>query len=428
MGVDSDLWERYGLEGNPYFIHPLQDQTLDLFRGRDREEAAERLVAHVRSGTSSLLLLESGPGVGKTTLVNYAKAALSGSDRYYVYPERIELSRDSSRETLAAEFLSALTTTALTTEPEVGWTDDPRWEEAHDVIAETWENSGFGLGGSFAGFGASLTRTQVRKVAREMPWSTWVSLVEDVLEAMLERRDRVVLHVNNLDAVSDEDPDAVRRVFDESRELLVQEGLTMVLCASPSFRNDVISDRQRLLDVTTPVSRLTQLEPSEFLDAVAARYEYMARDQGSYTRPVRDEALASLYSTFDGDMRNTFQVAQATRVEASLTQTDADPLDEEEILALYRSRLEDQYERLPESERTIVDHLLSEGTIGSQSTLVEAVGVPQPTVSQATRRIENKRWLRTERDGSRLRYLLSGYGELLRRARKVEPRPDDTVF
>lgn len=415
---DFGTWERFGLDGNPFFIQPLTQRTMTLFRGKSRETVAKELVTQIRVGESPLLLLEGGPGVGKTSLVNFAKIILDEAQEYYVYPQRIEISAESTRESLAAELLAAMTTTALAVEPQAGWQDDPSWSDAYSAIADTWKQSGLGGGISFAGFGGSLTRTQVAQLAKIMPWETWRALVNNILTALTRQRRGFVVHINNVDAVSDERPEMVQRLFDESRELLILPGLHVILCASDDFRSEVLGDRQRLLDVITNITPIDQLTHEEFLDAVHARYEHFA-DRGDYTRPVADEALVEVYQVFEGDLRNTFQVAKSAVVQSSLTGTDPEPLSLDDVLALTADSLRIQYEHLPESESAVVDYLLEHGSSPSQSTIIEATDTKQPTVSHATRRLEHKRWLSTRKSGKRREYDLSGYGLLLQRARKM---------
>ncbi len=415
----APLWEQYGLRKNPYFIQPLTKGTLRLFKGESRLQASREIVGHVTAGASPILLLQGGPGVGKTTLVNHAKLKLASSREYYVYPQRIEISASTTREDLAAELLAAITTSALKTNPSADWQQDARWSEAYETIADTWEQSELGGGVEFAGFGASLTRAQVRQLAKITPWETWKALVRNLLQALTNRREGFVVHINNIDAVSDENPRKVRQLLDEARELLIQPGIVSILCASPAFQSDVIGSRQRLLDVITTLNPVERLRPFEFIEAVRARYQHFLADEAAFIEPVHDDALQSLYNLFDGDMRNTFQVAVDAIVQSSLTQTETSTLEERGVLALVAAKLEAQYDQLVDSERKIVSYLLEHGESPSQGALKESIDSPQPTVSHATRRLENKRWIATSQQGTRLSYELTGYGKLLKKAREL---------
>lgn len=414
--VAGGIWERCGLQRDPYFIQPLTSERFELFKGQGRVAAARQLVAHVNAGGSPLLLVEGGPGLGKTSLVNYALAALDQARDFYVCPYLLEISASSTRESLAAEVLAAATSTALLAEPDGGWDRDARWREASTTVSETWRGSGFGGGINFAGFGATLSRTQVLQLARIMPWEAWKALVRNVLQAMLSKRKGLVLHLNNIDAVSDAHPEKVQQLFDEARELLILPGLQTILGASPDFRKEVIADRQRLLDVITTLGPLEQLTPSEFVEAVHARYAGCRIEGAEVVPPVADDALAGLYQDFQGDMRNTFSTARTAVINASLAAPEPGTLSQDEVLALSSPNLRNELDGLPEVEGHIVRFLLENQTSPSQGAIREATGASQPGISHATRRLEHKRWITTTRSGTRLSYQLSGYGLLYKRA------------
>lgn len=411
------VWEDYGLEENPYFPYALDEDRLDLFAGESRKDLATKLSDFVVAGGSPLLLLEGAPGVGKTTLVNYSKAQLRSTQDFFIYPKRVEISSDSNRETLAAEFLAAMTTTALAAEPSVDWDDDPRWREAYETIADTWDTSGIGGGIQFAGFGANVTRTQVRKVAKHMSWEEWKALVSNILEAMKDHRRGFVLHLNNVDAVSDTNPEAVQSLFDESRDLLMLDGLNTIVCANERFRNEVIADRPRLLDVIQPLGNVGTLSSEEFIEAVQLRYKAFQSGDEDLIPPVTDEALEELYQVFEGDMRNTFRFAVSSVVQASRSSARTEPLEIADVMALMADDLEEEYESLGDNEKKIIDYLLRHGESPSQQQISDEMDVLQGTVSRASNRLEHKRWIYTDTEGKRRTYRLSGFGTLLGRAR-----------
>lgn len=258
---------------------------MELFRGESRIQLGKKLIGLVHARAHPVMLLQGGPGVGKTTVVNYGKEALRQSGEFFVYPKSIEISVNSTRETIAAEYLAAMTTAAMAQSPERNWEQDPRWKEAYETISEVWKTGGLGVSGSFAGFGVGVTLTQVQKVAEVMPWETWKALLENVLEALLEQRRGFLLHLNNIDAVSDENPEKAQELFDAIRDLLTVDGIHTILCASSSFLDEVLADRQRVLDVVELVDTVPELPPEEFLDAVHARYDYSMTQKVNSSTP-----------------------------------------------------------------------------------------------------------------------------------------------
>lgn len=335
------------------------------------------------------------------------KRDLQRTGQFFVYPNTIEISAESTRESLAAEYLSAMVTTALLTEPHAGWESDARWIDASRVISDSVVRTGGGAGISFTGFGMNFSTGQARQLARILPWETWKSLIANILQAMMKRRRGFVLHLNNIDAVSDMAPEKVEQLFDETRELLLTPGLFTILAASHSFRDEVLADRTRLLDVVTPIADFQNLTPDEFREVIQARYDWAAADGKTVTRPVTDKALVELYSRFDGDMRNTFTVAKAAIIQEQLRGAAPVTLTTEQIVAGLTPRLK---------KKKVVDTLMAEGRVPSQADLCKKTSLPQPTVSHATRRLAAKRWVRSATEGARSVYSLSGYGSLYQKA------------
>ena len=229
---------------------------------------------------------------------------------------------------------------------------------------------------------------------------------------MLERRAGIAIHLNNIDAVSDSNPDAVRRVFDETREFLTMPGLTTLLCASPSFRDDVLSERQRLLDRMDIPAVIEPLPANEFIEAVHARYDHFA-DAGMQP-PVEDAALAHIYELFEGDIRNTFQLAKSAALYAvEVRGDDATTVTAEHLPEVLATTVERAFHGLSGSEQLVVQMLLDH-EVETQREIQETLGMPQPTVSQAVGRLETKRWVRSTKSGVRKGYRIYGFGALMK--------------
>ena len=136
----GDLWGHFGLTGNPYFRDPLTPELMKLFRGESREAAAKAILRHIDAGDAPYVLLESGPGLGKTSLVNFVKHALVSSGRYYVYPGTLEISEESTRESIAAEYINALVVAAFESDATIDWTLDERWKTASKMVSDHIEH------------------------------------------------------------------------------------------------------------------------------------------------------------------------------------------------------------------------------------------------------------------------------------------------
>src|SRR3989344_5309606 len=76
MTSNYNIWQLYGLKGNPFTTDPLSTYGDDLpieksFFGRDQE--VEKMKKIIYSNRTSRILVYGEIGIGKTTFVNYIK-------------------------------------------------------------------------------------------------------------------------------------------------------------------------------------------------------------------------------------------------------------------------------------------------------------------------------------------------------------------
>src|SRR5262249_51873267 len=114
----------------------------------------------------------------------------------------------------------------------------------------------------------------------------------------------IVVHLNNLENMSDADAKATGRTLRDLRDLFLRDGYHYLLVGTPEIEREVIAPHAQLRSVFTMADELAPLTLAEFSQVLSRRYTYLRLDAGKPVQaPVRQRALADLYKIFAGDLR-----------------------------------------------------------------------------------------------------------------------------
>lgn len=98
------IWRRWGLKDNPYHLHPIDEASLDLFTGREREI---QLLKSWSADKSNVILMFSPDGVGSSAIGNYLRFDFLRTQTYFTPCAELMLSRDFSLAQIASNLLAA---------------------------------------------------------------------------------------------------------------------------------------------------------------------------------------------------------------------------------------------------------------------------------------------------------------------------------
>jgi hypothetical protein len=411
------------MSGSPFFHHPLQSlpdvsHGIHLFRGKKRDEDARKIAQRIQNTDNSVRLIEGRNGIGKTTLANRVKFLLSDKPDVAVFPEviQIDLSRERSIETLAAEILYAAIR-ALAAHNKVAE------REARDQIKA--EGEGLVLDGIISVperqislayiLGISFTRNKLRQEARIRPLAEWHEALRRVAAAANSVGVKsIVVHINNLDQSTLTSPEAVGDLFGHARDLLQTRGYHFLLCANEQFRTRALKDRTNIKDIIGVPVRPAPLSQDEVAEIVHARYQDQHRLMEGQTlyEPMRPEEAALIFTYFGGELRAAFECIERVFVEELGPTGSPVQLSAQTVLEYQRPIFVDLLGTLNEAQLQVlwaVVRVSKEGkTEVRQSQVVEHLTefdenerFSQGYVSQIAEELVNERWLTKNQPNSR---------------------------
>lgn len=323
-GLEStggSVWAPYGLRSNPFFTAPLDPEQnvkhgIQLFRGRQREEDAARIVRRILNDDNSVTLIEGPSGIGKTTLANLVKNRLAAAADCAVFPGtvQVDVRGPASVQSFIADLMHA-TLVALRRSPRGAEVASEVAEEAEGLILDALVERRAREWSLRKVLGVKWTRSFFLRQADQRPVGEWVEALQNIRAiAASEGVGRIVVHVNNLDQSTITDADAVGHFFGHVRDTLQTDGFHFLLCANEQFRLRALDNRPNVTDILgTPVMP-APLSPEDIAEIVQARYEDARAPGGgvSFTPPIEPEDAAQLFVFFEGELRAAFEMLGQT--------------------------------------------------------------------------------------------------------------------
>ena len=397
--LTSTMWEPFGLVGNPFFQRDLRAgdpaYPIDLFVGRKKER--ERIKRRLGTDSTTRSIVEGDPGVGKTSFVNRLKADLA-EDGFVTYDQPVRIDSRSTRSAFIADVLRTLLRMRLgvgLTNDKAIWTRTARMLEGAEVI-----------GGSVSamGFGAGISRAFV---APQAPPDSLYEHLGAALEEMTAELGRpVVIHVNNLEALSLEDADAASTLILDLRDYLLLEGAHWIFVGSTGIEASVFRRHTQVGGIFPQSLKLMPLPAAELKQLLIRRYEHLALTGHTLTPPIEPDEAARLYALYQGDLRNFLRLLTEA-AEVLLGVPGIRPMTELEVRRFaaleYQEKLrdrlgQDDFEQL---QRIVAAHGADEVRVADA---VKATRLSQPTVSRLFQRLEAKNAIGPTRAVGKNRY------------------------
>jgi hypothetical protein len=342
----TSVWHLYGLSEDPFFQTELKafadaSYPPGLFVGRESE--LRLLSRQIGGAPSSRALVQGGAGVGKTSFVNRLKADLAGLG-VLTHEKPVRIVGEMSPRAFVAEVLKVLlrirnsmqrgaVKKAKESASAEGkfWTRIARLVEGQDLI-----NAGVSAGP----LGGSVERTRIPAEVEGL------SLYDELEEAVTllvkgprgaERSGRqVLIHVNNLEAMSARDAQKAASLLLDVRDYLMVSGAHWIFVGTTGVESAVFRVHDQVGGIFPPALTLAPLTGDEVGEMLERRYRHLKRGQ-QYVPPIGVAAAVKIYRRYHGDLRNFLQLLSAA-CNIELGVRDTQPLSPDVILALMGPR------------------------------------------------------------------------------------------
>jgi len=303
-------WNFFNLRASPYWQDPLGDgdpsHPLSLFRGRT-EQLTMLFNGLAGAGhSSSRRAIAGAPGVGKTTLVKQFKA--TALDHGYLTADGfVAIVANETTEGLFGRVLSAVYDIILANRPAT--VDSPAMQDAQVLVRASRERLRGG-GFSAAGIGASLsqgvTTTTPREILIDGP-----RVLRDLMTLVgTSDAHGLVLHINNLENLSEADAARAGQVLRDLRDpMLMHNGLHVIIAGTADAVQAALSEPQ--VRTTFSVIPLPPMTLQELHELLVARYTHLQlHDAEPLIPPVDHDAVTRVYELFRGDLRGLLKALE----------------------------------------------------------------------------------------------------------------------
>ncbi len=357
----QDLWRLFNLRDTPYFQEALRPgdgsrYPVEWFIGRSVE--ANRLTRTIlgHSG-SSRQTIRGSVGVGKSTLAQHVKAVLA-PELLYSNPDAVSLGHADSADEVCIRILSYVYETLIATARErdklAALERCEAVQTARHLVRVFRETTGLTggvnvpiVGGLSAGRSATFNMP-----ATARPTILIGQLLRELCQAAREhlRARGIVVHVNNLENLTDADAVRAAAIFRDLRDpALLADGYHWLVVGTSASLRAVVDSHPQLRSVFSLTLGLDPLKPAELLRLLDRRYLALVADPSKPARaPIAARAAQALYALFHGDLRGTLAaldeaahglLGYGERPDSPLTLADVQPFLRRRYEADARARL-----------------------------------------------------------------------------------------
>ena len=306
-------WNVFNLVASPFFQQPLEfgentPRPLTLFVGRTKELAKFERTIHGADQNGTVQALAGAPGIGKTTLIKELKAKLAGDD-YFTIDAAVPILPSDTPNALFGRTLGALYDTILANRPMTR--GNAAMLDAQLIVRATRITTG-GINLTLPGVGGiggsrGTTVSTPKDLMIDGP-----RIMRDLVQLVLGSGARgVLLHLNNLENLSDRDATAAAELLRALRDvMLLHSGLHYIIVGTTDAVTAAINTHAQVRSV---VSTLV-LEPLPLGDVhslLKARYRHLrVSPKKPVIEPIEAVAVAALYEFFRGDLRGLLKALE----------------------------------------------------------------------------------------------------------------------
>lgn len=357
--LPENIWNIYGLKRNPFTTDAILINEgylpLDAFVGRANELKIIRTLFRMGDGTRVIVTGETG--VGKTTLVNYARAEAIKNNKFFTHLR--EMSVDESwnvNEFIAHTLSNIYNTIERLNIKNFSQTIKKKLSYLFDIMELTEEGFSLNVLGSGVGYNSSKNIT-TPKITTELLKNLFNETINELNRIGFPQ---VVLHYNNLENLSKE---KITKLFVGLRDFLQNEKVHFIFVGGeplPSAIYDEDKVRSIFVYGLIELKTFTFDEIKEILDK---RIKYLSLENVKVLKPYKDSVLIELNKIHKGNIRDILNSLCVAMVEI-LSNNPNEPiiLDNHKLRLVLRDVLKKRYlSRMSPVEIDVLKIILKSG-------------------------------------------------------------------
>ncbi|MBA2669435.1 MAG: ATP-binding protein [Gemmatimonadetes bacterium] len=383
-----NVWRVLNLRESPFYQDTLSPAAgaaypIELFVGR--EEETNRILRSIGSLRHSRQAIQGGVGIGKTSLVQRVKAEVVKSG-YLTLPEAAALGHADTTETVLLRILNYVYEAILAQGGLAVGTIEVM-QTARQVLHAFRTRAG-GASVGWGGLGSIGISTSAGHITPSGAAPIYLPrLLRQLSDLVLEKLKRpgVVVHLNNLENLSDADSRRAAQIVRDLRdEGLMYDGLHYLFVGTESSVTAITSAAQVRSVFTSHILR--PLDAVELERLLEKRYRHLRLDRKRKVHPpVERETLHALYGLFQGDLRGTLRALETAAMDlVGLGETPSAPMTASDMRSVLLSRYHAELEQLSDSTREYLQLMSEAGDVGhgfTQQDLMSIWGIGQSAVS-----------------------------------------------
>ena len=350
----TSVWAAFNLTDNPFRQDPVETYRAmgrhPLFVGRAQE--VEQLAQRVVSNDCSWAVVQAPAGFGKTSVANAVKARLYASKAPVLFhPTPISVGSATGPDELFTRLLTRLVTMRESLPPRDRGSDR-FWNDLGERL-EGGERRAIGVGAG------PLSGSHARsRVAPELRGDQPEKLFLQALDRLQKSSRRALLfHLNDLENLSDNDAGRASALLKDVRATLRHERTHWLFVGSGDVFARVFQPHPQLSGMVGIPVTLGALTPEELLEMLARRYAVSAVAREKPVPPIAPEAVAALYATYEGNLRDFLAVLESAVWRSGRTHA----LTLDDVLSAVR----------PEFRRMLVARLSDEDVTAVETTVAQ---------------------------------------------------------
>jgi len=359
---DSNIWELYGLKGNPFSINPIQvkseknDMPIEGFERFERiDRALDIITKRLKSESGTRTVVYGKTGVGKTSFVNYALHCVENKCVYAIVNVKHGWTTKEFINNTLSEIFNSL-------------------EKVLDkkTIKKRLQTYFKLLGYSVLNYASKLNLDDVKKIIgnnekNSIPIDS--TFLEDLFKSIAkqlytEHGKKLIVVYDDLGNLNSEEGEkqieTIEDIFKSLRNGVFIESGAHFIFICDTKTNFILRGKQTIRDVLSkPSIFLREMNKDEIIDVIEHRIKVMRKEPEKSLKPLYENGvLELLYAIYRGNIRDTLDRLNSVFV----SYASGKPITKTEVIENLKEETEGKLQELdishkPKKEKEIINYL-----------------------------------------------------------------------